>query len=364
MEVLIPSMVLSQPDGTGFQLQLDDLRHRIELLEKENHSLTGDIRAKDSLQYCIIRQQIFEAYSNIPQLDLNFKNTSEKIAVTGLFTKLMQANNPSSDILGFRFTEIIFAACEKNFLHKIKEEKEKKRFGQVINKIINSPVLSSLANTNPVTSVVSAIISTIAAFSTPVVELQKEGNRIKEIQVENQDVFDQQSLEAFRDELQVYIDFYDALILSSENYLVGLEQLDTKYSGLMESVAAYQTEMYNMLGGEKNNMISLLSILLPDPEHQPVDFSKYLTDLKVTSILTGARKLPVLQQSVFDFKKEYNGLLFKFLNNYLSTLEKSDNFTNGTVDPVRINALKEDIISFIESQKDALDGNPDVFSSN
>ncbi|MFA4863544.1 MAG: hypothetical protein WC605_07220, partial [Bacteroidales bacterium] len=108
--LLIWAYSQSQPGATDLQKQLDELRSRIKILEKENDKLKSESRSNDSVAYCTLRYEIFEAFTNVSQLDFDFKNTADKIAVTGLFTKLMQANNPTSDILGFRFTEIIFSA--------------------------------------------------------------------------------------------------------------------------------------------------------------------------------------------------------------------------------------------------------------
>ena len=118
----------SQPGASDLQKQVDELRSRVKTLEKENEVLKAEDWSNDSAEYHVLRSEIFEAVTNIPQLDFDFKNTADKIAVTGLFTKLMQANNPTSDILGFRFTEIIFSASEKHFKEVLKDERDKKRF--------------------------------------------------------------------------------------------------------------------------------------------------------------------------------------------------------------------------------------------
>jgi hypothetical protein len=253
--ICLGNWLQAQPGTIELQKQLDDLRSRIRSLEKENDQLKTGNRTGDSAEYASIRAEIFEAITNIPQLDFNFTNTTDKIAVTGLFTRLMQANNPSSDILGFRFSEIIFSACEKHFKDVLKDEKDKKRFSLVIGKIIDNPVVSSLANTNPVTSVVAAIISTIAGFTTNKVELEKEGGKIKDVSVEQQDAFENRNLAGFRKELQVYIDFYDALIVASSLYLKGLDDLKGKYANLANSVEDYKTSFYHELGLDEDNYL-------------------------------------------------------------------------------------------------------------
>jgi len=354
--------LLCQPVGAELQKHLDELRSRIKTLEKENDELKSDSRFKDSVAYCMLRSEIFEAFTNISQLDFDFKNTADKIAVTGLFTKLMQANNPTSDILGFRFTEIVFSASEKYFKGALKDERDKKRFSQVICKIIDNPVVSTLANTNPVTSVVASIISIVAGFTTSRAEVEKEGGRIKDISIEQQDAFESRNISAFRNELKVYIDFYDALIIASCEYLEGLDELNRKYAYLSQSVADYKTELYSGLSFKENNLLTQLAKILPDPATKGLNYGCLIDDLKIRRSQSLASKYPVLQQAVSSFKEEYNTLLFNFLTDYISTLKKAMCFPDGDIDKTKIDALVADIEAFISSMKSKEREELDVFN--
>ena len=349
--LLISPCLLSQPGAADMQKQVDELRLRIKTLEKENQELETESRSNDSVAYGILRSEIFEAFTNVSQLDFNFKNTADKIAVTGLFTKLMQANNPTSDILGFRFTEIIFSSSEKHFKNVLKDERDKKRFSQVVCKIIDNPVVSSLANTNPVTSVVASIISVVAGFTTSRAEVEKEGGRIKNVTVEQQDAFENKGISAFQNELKVYIDFYDELIISSRNYLEGLNALNRKYSYLIQSVMDYKAELYAELDFNESKLLMQLAKLLPDPASKGINFSEIIHDPKIQKSQLLARKYPVLQQAIISFKKEYNTLLFNFLSEYVKTLKTAKDFPDSDIDKTKTDELSNDIETFIKSQK-------------
>jgi hypothetical protein len=359
--LLFSSWLFCQNENNDVKKQLDELRSRIKNLEKENEILKAENRWNDSIVYCDLRNDIFYACTNLPQLDFDFKRTAEKIAVTGLFTKLMQANNPTSDILGFRFTEVIFNASEKHFRYILKDVQDRKRFSQVISKIIDNPVISTLANTNPVTSVVGAIISTIAGFTTSKVNLEKEGGRIEDVTVVQEDIFDQGNISAFRDDLQVYIDFYDALIIASSDYLAGLEELNAKYAYLVQSVDDYKAELYSAIEVRENNMLIRLSKILPDPAIRGIDFKAISDDPVIRTSHRMAGKYPLLQLAVNDFKKDYNSLLFKYLNTYTSTLETALEFPDADIDKSKINDLIADINVFIRNQKSTDQDGPDAF---
>jgi hypothetical protein len=359
--LLISPCLFGQPGATDMQKQLDELRSRIKTLEKENDELKTESRSNDSVAYCLLRSEIFEAFTNVSQLDLNFKNTADKIAVTGLFTKLMQANNPTSDILGFRFTEIIISSSEKHFKNILKDEKDKKRFSQVVSKIIDNPVVSSLVSTNPVSSVVASIISVVAGFTTSRAEVEKEGGRIKNVTVDQQDAFENKAIAAFRDDLQIYIDFYDALIIASKEYLECLNQLDRKYAYLVKSVTDYKAELYTELGFNESKLLMQLAKLLPDPAVKGINFCDIIHDPKIQKSQLLARKYPVLQQSVISFKKEYNTLLFNFLSDYIKTLKTAKDFPDGNIDKSKTDELINDIETFINSQKSKEEEELDAF---
>jgi hypothetical protein len=299
--------------------------------------------------------EIFEAFNNTRKINFDFMNTTDKIAVTGLFTKLLQANNPTSDILGFRFSETIIKASEKYFKSELKSEKEKVRFGQVVSKLVNNPVISTLANTNPITSVTAAIISTVAGFSTTTVEVEKDGNRIRDVSSETQDAFSQKSIEAFRSEMQPYISFYDALNLSSSKYMSGLDVINQKYTHLKGKVENYKNELYSSLSINDTNTLVKLATILPDPAMHNIDFRKCLKDPGIRQCAVVASKLPFLEQSVKDFRREYDQILLAFLKEYLSALNSAKKLPAASLDQSKIDSLVKDIELFIRSEIHLLD---------
>jgi hypothetical protein len=333
--------------------KVEELTLRLKSLEKANHELNQQIRRKDSIAYSSMREDIYQAFLWTTELQVNFKNTNDKMAVTGLFARLMQANNPTSDILGFRFSEIVFAACEKHFLSGIKDEKEKKRFGQILHKIINNPIVSSLTNSNPVTSIIGSIINTIASFTTSSIEILRDGNKIKNVDIVQKDLFKQESIAIFRDELQVYINFYEALTQAAEQYLQSLEKLQIKYSGLVQQVNHYQEQLYEALPSIDPVSLEGFNIVLPDPSSGNVNFSDYNYDSDLLQAHKEAIKYHDIRKSVMDHKREYHHVLTTFLKQYLAILELTKNFPEGIVDPSKINQLIAEIEEYVTSYSSA-----------
>jgi hypothetical protein len=340
-----------QSDGTNMQRKLDMLMTRVISLENENTRLKSEKRTSDSIEYSAMRARIFYMFNSLPFLDFDFKNTTEKIAMSELFTRLMQANNPSSDVLGFRFNDIIFSAAEKHLKETLKDEDDKKRFSQVLGKIISNPVVTSLAGTNPVTSVVASIISAIAGFSTSRVSIDREGGRIKNVSVAQQDAFEIREVTAFRKELQVYIDFYDAMITNSTYYIKGLEELKMKNTSLVTTVNDFKCQLETAQGISAGNPLLTLSNTLPDPQLKGLDYNLLLFDSRIRTLNQLVVPFESVYREVADFKSDYDNLLFNFLNENIKTLGLIYSFPETAVDTVKARKLVEEIGEFIKVQR-------------
>jgi hypothetical protein len=340
-------------EGNAIQLQIDELKSRVRTLERENLQLMREGRSLDSLQYSRVRHQVFDAASNLPALELDYRYTNEKIALTGLFTKLMEANNPTSDILGFRFTDVIFQAAERHFRSNLRSDHDRRRFSQLISKILENPVVTSLANTNPVTSVVSAIVSSIVGFTTTSASLEKEGSKVRDVAVEQNDAFNTKMITAFREEVQDYIDFYDQLIRASEQYLSGLENLDRKYAYLMQKISGFEAEFACKSGCEGQIDLIRLTELFPEPGLPGTDYRALLADENAAAIAELAAKYPQLRQDVDSLKKEYEGLIREFLEEYIRILESALKFPEKAISRERIGGLIDEIRVFLSVRENS-----------
>ncbi|MFH1120227.1 MAG: hypothetical protein V1775_10410 [Bacteroidota bacterium] len=348
--------ILILPDAEGqstpapIQKKVNELTILCNNIQIENNRLKSQIRLRDSMTYTEIRNNVFEAFTIVSQLSSDYTVTSDKIAVTGLFTKLMQANNPTSDILGFRFSETIINASEKHLKNELTSEHEKTRFSQIIAKIVNNPVVSSLTSFNPITAVTSAIISSVAGFSSTTVEAVKEGNKVRDIQYSTIDAFSQQSIEAFREELKPYINFYDALNVASLRYISGIDNLNLRYTFLISQVGFYRDELYASIGCDDKSTFYQLSRMLPDPVVQEIEYHNFISDKSIHQCEEIAKKIPGLNQTVQDYKREYTLLLKSLLDEYIKALVSARNFTPESIDKKKIDSLVTDIEMFMKDE--------------
>lgn len=349
--LLFAHIVAGQQVSIDLQKQVNDLRTRIKSLEAQNYILKSENRTADSLTYCRNRKEIFHVYSGLIKLDLDFKSTEDQILVTGLFSKMMQANNPTSDILGFRFSEVIFSSVEKYFMEIIKDENDKKRFSQVILKIIDNPVVSSLAGSNPVTSVVTSIISAIASFSTASLEYQKDEGKLRKGSIVQKDLFDNKTIKAFRSEMQVYIDFYDALNSASMRYVKGTETINANYANIVDDINDFKSDLFRIAEIYNEDVLFGVSSLLPDPSACRLHYQSILTSPHFQEAVQSLNRFTELRKSVDELKKEYTALLSGFLGDYIYILGTVEDLPVNSIDHTRAQHLIDDINSFIKSQE-------------
>lgn len=340
-----------QQGNAELQRQLDELKTRVRLLEKENVAFRAGNKAEDSLDYALCRAEIYKIFMHLHKLDGDFQNTSDKIAVTGLFSKLIQAGNPTSAILGFRFTDVIMASVDKHFLQYLKEEKDKKRLINVIGKIMDNPVVTSLANTNPVTSVIASVIHVLSDFSTTSVELKKSGGRVIGAGATEQDIFDNSSIKGFRASLQCYIDFYDGLNRITSEFVQSLDELNNEYSTLNIQIKRFKGDLYNTLNINDEDLLMRLSTALPDPAAGHTVQNKVLIRAIVKDCYLFSERFAFLKNNTNEYMLRYNILLYNFLNNYIKTLDLISDFPDPGIDRSQARELAEEIKSFIKSRK-------------
>jgi len=340
---LVIHNIFCQESMNELMTQIESVKSLCSELRIENESLRDNINRRDSIEYSILRHQIFEAFSQSAKLNTDYLITTDKMAVTGLFTRLLQANNPTSDILGFRFHETIMKAAEKHFTSEVKSATEKSRLHQIISKLVNNPVVASVINTNPITSVTASIINTVAGFSTTEIAIEKEGNKVRNVSALTMDAFSQQSIEAFRTELQPYIQFYDALNLSAGRYLTGLESMNQRYLYLKSSVDAYRVQLFGSVRINDTNTFLKLSGILPDPATGKLNYSKYLNDPGVIKCSVLANKISSIEQSVTDFQGEHERMLNTFLREYVTALQSAKSLPSASLDHSKIDLLIHEI---------------------
>jgi predicted ester cyclase len=340
------------------QEEIDNLKEQVAILQKKDFSLRKSINQNDSITFISFRNTIINAVDKSPKLEFDFSKIVSDIEKDELWTDLVNANNPSSDILGASFTDVVTKAAEKHFLNSL-PKKSKPRFMDIVNKIVKNPIVSSILNSNPVTSVVASITNSASEFFSSSVS----GRKISKLVVDTENVFDQKKLEEFNKELAPYIEFYDGMILINDNYEKGLKSLQKKYNFLKDDIMNYNLNLLISLGinlqtstpisTQANNKFDVTKDI-----YGLNDYRKVLNDQNIKSGKEIADNYIVYQIQVKNFKDEYNSLLETYLKENVRLLANAKGIvlTKG-FNPSDIDSLIAKIENYVS--KNTVDGKGD-----
>lgn len=325
------------------QAQIDALKDQISTLQAQNKALVDKENWRTKKKYDEVTSEIQKVVSNGDVLQLSLENIMRKVDSEKLLVKLGEANNPQSDILGFQFTKIINAAVQKQFKKELDQlpTNERNRFQKFIDKVVQRPVISAILNSNPVTSIVSSIIHRVSSLIT--IGKGGEGKKIKDLVVEAKNVFDEEKIDAFCEELKPFIEFYDMLLSASQKYDYAVTDLTTKYENLYHDSKNYYFDFLATLGIDISSGDELIkqanAILLPENE----DYASILEKKAVIAAHELAQKYPVLKREVEQFESDYTSIIRSYLNAHLNAFDFAKKFPVEAFDLNKLVSLENTI---------------------
>jgi len=334
------------------QLELDKLKAQIAELTKKNDALEKAELARIKGQYKTFVREILEVVSQGSTLELNFEQLVEDMEDDELYIALTEANNPSADILGFRFVQIIWDLAQTHFLEELPVE-DQPRFNRQLANAVKSPLLKVILHANPVTLMVSRVVEKVASFVKSIKVKKKGGGDINVLSVER--AFTKEKLDNFITDLGKYVGFYDSLIQAAGNYKADKRKLATREEELKLLMGNYQENFYKILKvSTKNNADTLLEI---NDKFNPAnlqDKNAFLAIMENEDNLKAhkiAVKFPELRNQINLFQAEYCQILHSFFQDNLKALEKAKAFSEDTnklaslIEKInkKISSLKEEI---------------------
>jgi len=343
LSLLTIGLISIQTFGQTTEDKLKEISEQFQILKQQ-------ISSEDSLQFIKTKYTILNSIQNGPKLEFDFNRVKEKIQLSAIFTKIGKANNPTDDILGVSFVDVVSKAAETHLLNSLPSA-DRPRFSEIVDKIIKNPIIGSLLNSNPVTSVVASITnSAVNYFNSKI-----SGTKFDNAAIETKNLFDQNKLENFNLELAPYISFYDKMLLNSDKYVFGLEQLDKKYSFLNSSVENYNNRLYTTLGILQNTGIPLSSQVekifsVTKDNYGFYEYKKVLNKDNITISRQIAEEYLILNSQVLSFKNDYHELLKSYLFETVRLLNeaKSMKLSQG-FNKTKIDGLIIEITNYILS---------------
>ncbi len=352
---------IAQANAT-LQQQLHTLQAHNARLQRQALRIKATQLYRDSVEWRRAYTLVTHAVLKGDQLEGNFRNTLMRVQSDRLFTRLMDAQNPQGNELGFRFTEVVMQASEQTLAKHIPDRTTRKRWRTVVSQVLANPFISTFVQNNPLTSITMTLVDAAINFTN--VELVKEVNgqparRVKDLDTREENVFRAEQIQAFVTELEPYIHFYDHLLQINAAFRQNLDYLQLKYAELESEYSGLYSRLLQSLQvkeREDASIIDQINTLFEPPVDADgwPDYRAVLERAPIRQTLHLVESFPQMEGRVERFQKDYLGYLITFLEQYYKTLSELENnpVLKKNFDKKKVSMLLSEIRQYIDVLKD------------
>lgn len=301
------------------QTELEILKKQVAELRQKNEALEALELARLKVQYDQFTNDILEVVSEGDDVQLDFNQLVKDMEDDQLFIDLTNVNNPSSEILGFRFAQVLVDMAKDHFLSEL-DPQDHPRFNRELANAVHSPVLRVLFNSNPVTHLITRVVEKVSSF---VKSINFKGHKF--VSVEK--AFSKVKLERFIVAIGEYIAFYDLLVAASNNYNADKRKLKDNELALINQVDNYHENFLKILNIEATSGAKLWKEVFakfnPDALSTKTEFLAILEEPNHIKAHKIAVKFPELKAQIYQFKQQYQKILIEFFKQNLKALQKA-----------------------------------------
>ncbi len=330
----------------------ETIEEKVSRLETEFKVVKDRQRIVDKLDYNTIRTNLTTAVELHDQINEVYGFIKGDVATADVYNKLASVNSPASDILGFKFSNIIVSKASEVFNSKeFKDipEKKKNKFLTIVDKIINNPIASVVQSTFPITGTVRSVITAAATFfSEPDVELDVKRSSGKVTSVNVKDIkgdtgLDNKFIEKYLGTLQPYITFYEKLEYSNLQYDVATKELLKNYKNLPDLIKGFETDMNTKLGFNGNINMTLVQKTgeidkLSEFNQSGVkdfNYTNFISDQKILDANNIAKQVGMMAIELENFYSEFVKIVNDKFDADKEILEEAKNLEGAKPDKVQ-----------------------------
>ena len=324
----------------NFKEEIKAIKAQMEALQQQNQALKDRAANAEKKEANHLIDAILKVIHHGDRLESDFSNLLDQMENDELLIDLGEANNPSSDILGFTFTNIVFKSAIKHFIDKSPME-DKARFKDVILNVVKSPLVKVLMTTNPVSWLVSKVVDKVADLTESI--KGKHGHRI----LTTKKAIAQNQIDAFTQEMEAYFPFYEALLDASEEYEIRVEELKEDNIRLEALVKDYYNGFLKILELDPTEANSPLlrqvqDRFTPTMVDGVADYRSILENGKNQQAYQIALKFPDNRQRILEVMAEYKNILSDYLEANVEALNLAKSLSENTTGLEKLeNRIKE-----------------------
>ncbi|MFC4231389.1 hypothetical protein ACFOW1_05775 [Parasediminibacterium paludis] len=291
----------------AFQRKLDSLQDVVKSISNvatQNTSASYEKSYKNSQ----IAIELLDILDNTVYSILADRNDALK------YTIINQINNPTSNQLGFTFSERITAFSEQVINATNIKEVQKSRLKSTIGNIIEG-----LKGSFPPLNIVTSVISTFASFNSPYIDkISSTLRRGDSLTVKVQTPVSQRMLKQFSDSIMPFLDFYQNLNNISLQFSNDLKNHKVSYIDYYPSIQSLKNRYYTELQIDISGNTSSYRVVLDNLFEQATQNrnAQFYTRINTKS---DVQKLNDFSLQVLSLSKEFK----QFYNEYYKILIKN-----------------------------------------
>ena len=356
---LFPGMLIfAQTDSTSTaSIQRDSTIEKMRRLERQIQSLSqiidsqqteskkkaGDIYVANYNKMLHTAELVNELYDAV---DLIERDKKEQIT----YNKINQANNPTSDILGFKLVDVINNTLDET----IKEnnanipEPEKKPIRNIISNLV-----LALGKTFPPLQLFTSVVSSISSFTIPTLNADNPDGKVKRVSDVTANVhvnpvaLDSAFISSFAGKMGPYITFYLNLNKINTNLEDELNVHSFNYGDMLNKIKQMRSDYEKNTGIDMSSLANVsgsLNTLMNYSNSGGNASFRYEDYNNKKEVRYVTNQLPDLYDYVKDFNeyaKQYIYIVARNINNNKEQLKLALQLPKS--DSSRINALIQEI---------------------
>ncbi|MCG2612763.1 hypothetical protein LZZ85_00670 [Terrimonas sp. NA20] len=227
-----------------FQKRIDTLESTVKVLTSSTAQSTANDYSKSYRNSLLAIELLSSLHTTVGSI-ISDRNQAEASNL------LNQVNNPTSDQLGFIFTDQVLTFAEQVISSANIVDEQKNKIRNTVKNIVDG-----LKTSFPPLNIVTSVISSFASFNIPFIDkLKKKIKGGDSLAIKAVSPITQNMLKQFSSAIMPYIEFYQNLNNSSLLFSSDLNFHKAKYEDYYPSIKALASRYQNELGIDINGII-------------------------------------------------------------------------------------------------------------
>ena len=294
-----------------------DLTAEVARLKEMVKQLQENELESDKLKYQKNYQLILNGLESLKEMQQGIMEISGARSQNILYKKLIDINNPTSEVLGFQLIDVINKTLDENItaLINLAEGDRKRLRGQV------SGIFEGLKRTFPPLQLITSCFSTISSFSTYKARVERFTRKTDSIIVDVMNPISQEVIGKMSGHLQPYILFYNELNKVNSSFENALYQHEVEYRDYIEEVLSLKETIEKKVNLGESISEQVISMFdLTNSSAQNFDFKSKLENETVKELAGQCMNIFELVDRYKKFTNDFVTIQDDFYRNNLNML--------------------------------------------